>query len=80
MNYSDVALTAAAILPPLGAVIAVLGLWFVNRRTLKRMNETLAEMRKCEAAMRELVATPERIRAAQRAIRDSVTRIQEEKP
>jgi hypothetical protein len=71
--YSQLALAAAGILPPLGALWLVLA----NRRTLKLIDRRLAEMRQVEAGMREMLAAPARLRAASKEIRDTITRIQE---
>ena len=72
-TYSQIALTAAGILPPLGAFYLV----WMNRRTLKAIEKRLAEMREVEAGMREMLAAPRRIRQMAQEMRDSVTRIQE---
>lgn len=71
--YSQLALAAAGILPPLGALWLVLA----NRRTLKLIDQRLAEMRQVEAGMREMLAAPRKLREMSREIRDSITRIQE---
>lgn len=73
--YSIIAMSAAGILPPLAAGFIA---WHW-KRTVKRMDQRLSEMRELHSGMCEMVAAPARIRAMAKEMRDSVTRIQEEK-
>lgn len=72
-TYSVFALAAAGILPPLAAVFMA---WYC-KRTLRRMDNRLAQMQELHGAMCEMVSAPARIRAMAKEMRDSVTRIQE---
>lgn len=74
--YGVIAMSAAAILPPLAAAFMV---WH-TRKSLRQMNRVLNEMRTLNMNMHSLVSAPAKLRRMSNEIRDSISRIQEEKP